>query len=423
MSEIGVIIQREFLERVRTKSFILGTILMPVFVIGVVIVPGMLQPRGGERTLVVVEQAPPGVADHMIAVLSAPRQSAREVSYSLERITAPLEEVREQLNARVQAKQIDGYIWLPPDVVEKSEILYRARDVGNLEVNRDVRRAASEAVQAARLRESGIASSQVAALVRPVELDAARITRRGEQGAGAMATLGFSYIVGFLIYMMIILYGQNVMRSVLEEKTNRIVEVIISSIKASHLMAGKILGVCAVALLQVAIWAVIVTGAATQSERLRERFGVSLDALRAIQIEPSVAVALILFFLLGFLLYAALFAAVGAAVSSEQEAQQMVAVVLLPLFIPLLFMFPVLTDPMGATATTLGMIPFTAPMVMPMRMGATTVPASQIFGSLALLAATVLLVTWMVGKIYRVGILSTGKRPTLRELGRWLRAA
>ncbi|MDQ3606086.1 MAG: ABC transporter permease [Gemmatimonadota bacterium] len=423
MSEIWIVIQREFLERVRTKSFVLGTILLPLFVAGVVILPAMLRPSGGERTLVVVDEAPAGVADRMIEVLSTPRASADETTFTVERVAGPVEGVREQLNARVLAEEIDGYVWLPADVVERGSVVYRARDVGSIGVNREVQRAATDAVRAVRLRESGIAPAQIAALVQPVELETARITRRGEEGAGEMATLGFSYIVGFLIYMMIILYGQNVMRSVLEEKTNRIVEVIISSMKASHLVAGKLLGVCAVAVLQVAIWMLFMVGVVTQSNLLERRLGIPVDALRAVSIEPLVGLALIGFFLLGFLLFGALFAAVGAAVSSEQEAQQMVAVVLVPLFIPLLFMFPVLTDPMGTTATTLGMIPFTAPMVMPMRMGATAIPAAQILGSLALLALTVLLVTWMVGKVYRVGILSTGKRPSLRELGRWLRTA
>ncbi|MBA2243953.1 MAG: ABC transporter permease [Gemmatimonadetes bacterium] len=423
MSEIWIVIQREFLERVRTKSFVLGTILLPLFVAGVVILPAMLRPSGGERTLVVVDEAPAGVADRMIEVLSAPRASADETTFTVERVAGPVEGVREQLNARVLAEEIDGYVWLPADVVERGSVVYRARDVGSIGVNREVQRAATDAVRAVRLRESGIAPAQIAALVQPVELETARITRRGEEGAGEMATLGFSYIVGFLIYMMIILYGQNVMRSVLEEKTNRIVEVIISSMKASHLVAGKLLGVCAVAVLQVAIWMLFMVGVVTQSNLLERRLGVPVDALRAVSIEPLVGLALIGFFLLGFLLFGALFAAVGAAVSSEQEAQQMVAVVLVPLFVPLLFMLPVLTDPMGTTATTLGMIPFTAPMVMPMRMGATAIPTAQILGSLALLALTVLLVTWMVGKVYRVGILSTGKRPSLRELGRWLRTA
>ncbi|CAN5895270.1 ABC transporter permease [soil metagenome] len=423
MSEIWIVIQREFLERVRTKSFVLGTILLPLFVAGVVILPAMLRPSGGERTLVVVDEAPAGVADRMIEVLSARRAAADETTFTVERVAGPVEGVREQLNARVLAEEIDGYVWLPADVVERGSVVYRARDVGSIGVNREVQRAATDAVRAVRLRESGIAPAQIAALVQPVELETARITRRGEEGAGEMATLGFSYIVGFLIYMMIILYGQNVMRSVLEEKTNRIVEVIISSMKASHLVAGKLLGVCAVAVLQVAIWMLFMVGVVTQSNLLERRLGIPVDALRAVSIEPLVGLALIGFFLLGFLLFGALFAAVGAAVSSEQEAQQMVAVVLVPLFVPLLFMFPVLTDPMGTTATTLGMIPFTAPMVMPMRMGATAIPAAQILGSLALLALTVLLVTWMVGKVYRVGILSTGKRPTLRELGRWLRTA
>jgi hypothetical protein len=262
-------------------------------------------PSGGGRRArwSLVDEAPAGVAEQMIA--RADRAAIRRDGDHLRRRAAagPLEDVRERLNARVLAGEIDGYVWLPADVVERGRVVYRARDVGSIGVNREVQRAATDAVRAVRLRESGIAPAQIAALVQPVELETARITQRGEEGAGEMATLGFSYVVGFLIYMMIILYGQNVMRSVLEEKTNRIVEVIISSMKASHLVAGKLLGVCAVAVLQVSIWALFMVGVLTQSELMERRLGVPVDALRAIRIEPLVAVALIGFFLLGFLLF------------------------------------------------------------------------------------------------------------------------
>jgi ABC-2 type transport system permease protein len=330
--------------------------------------------------------------------------------------------IRREFLERVRSKAF-GYLWLPRGVIADQAAEFRARNVGNFEVNADLRRAVSDAVRAERLRASGIDVSEIIALVRPAELQTSRITDRGGEGGTASATFGAAYGAGFLAYIFIVIFGQNVMRSVLEEKTNRIVEVIVSSVRASHVMAGKILGVGAVALLQLAIWGAFLVAVLSQQRLITETFGVPAETLRALHVEPMIGLALAGFFIGGFLLYAALFAAVGAAVSSEQEAQQMVLVVLLPLFVPLLFMMPVLTDPLGTTATWLGIIPFTSPMVMPMRMGATSIPTSEIVGALVLMAFAVVAVTWIAGKIYRVGILSTGKRPSLRELGRWLRAA
>jgi ABC-2 type transport system permease protein len=222
---------------------------------------------------------------------------------------------------------------------------------------------------------------------------------------------------------MILLYGMNVLRSVLEEKQNKIAEVIVSSMKASHLMLGKILGVGAVALLQVGIWGVLMGLAAARSDTLGTRIGLPPGALDVVHVPPATVAAMFGFFVLGFFLYAALYAALGAAVNSEQEAQQLQLPVMMPLIVPMVLVMQIVSDPLGPVATTLGLIPFTAPVAMAMRLAAAPVPPVQIAASLALLAATVLAVAWVAGKIYRVGILSTGKKPTLRELGQWLRMA
>jgi ABC-2 type transport system permease protein len=425
MREILIIIQREFLERVRTRTFVLSTLLLPAMVILAVALPTLMDRGGGERTIVVVDEAPGSVGEQVAALLTTPRDdaAATPIVYQVERVDGSLAAMREALNARVRGGEIDGYLWLPPGVVADQPAEFRARNVGNFQVNQDLRRALSDAVRAERLRVSGMEIGEILALVRPAEMETARITERGGEGGTASATFGAAYGAGFLAYIFIVIFGQNVMRSVLEEKTNRIVEVLVSSVRATHVMAGKILGVGAVALLQLAIWAVFLVAVLSQARLISERFGVPPEALRALRVEPMVGLALAGFFIGGFLLYAAMFAAVGAAVSTEQEAQQMVMVVLLPLFVPLLFIMPVITDPQGRIAVWLGTIPFTSPMVMPMRMGASDVPVIEIAGSLLLMVVAVVAVTWIAGRIYRVGILSTGKRPSLRELGRWLRTA
>lgn len=427
MSEVMTIFRREFLERVRSKSFLIGTILFPLMMAALWILPAAMGDSGGVRRIVLVDQAPAGVGalvEQALAQMSAEaRNDADRNSYVVEHVTRPLAEVKPDLIRRVQAKEVDGWLYLPPDVVARSQADFRARNVANFAVLKDLSQASSRAVQAARLRASGIEPAQVAALVKPVELRTMRITDKGEEGGSATSQFFLSYIVGFLTYFMIVFYGMNVLRSVLEEKTNKIAEVIVSSMRASHLMLGKILGVGSVALLQVAIWIGIVGVMAARSDVLARRFHLPPGSLDVIRVAPGTAAAVVAFFILGFLLYSAVYAALGAAVNSEQEAQQFQMLVLAPMFIPMAFLIRIVTDPLGPTATMLGLIPFTAPVTMAMRLASTTVPASQVIASLAGLVVTVLAVAWLAGKIYRVGILSTGKKPTLAELGQWLRAA
>ncbi len=423
MSEMLIVLKREFTERVRTRGFVLTTLLLPLFMGGLTLLPALMS-SGGQRTLVVVDEAPAGIADYVVQSLSRPPAADDEDAYTyrLERVPGPLAAVREDLNRRVRAEQIDGYLYLPAGVVQGNEIEFRARNLSNFQVERDVRVAVSQAVQAARMREQGLDVVEVATLLRPVKVQTLRVTEQGEAEESGESSFFLGYILGMMVYVLVVLYGINVMRSVLEEKTNRIVEVIVSSMKATHLMAGKILGVGAVAVLQVSIWALLGTLAATRSDSIAGRLGLPADALSNLNVDPWMLGSAVAFFLLGFLLYAALFAAVGAAVNSEQEAQQFQTVALLPLIAPLVFIRQVISDPLGTTATALGMIPFTAPVTMPMRMAAAAVPAWQIAVSLAATLVAVVLVAWVAGKIYRIGILSTGKKPSLRELGHWLRA-
>lgn len=429
MSEVMTVLRREFLERVRSRSFVLGTFLLPVFMAGMWIIPATMGQGGGTRKIVIVDQAPAGVGAIVEQVLTHPQPAAdgkkddEAFTYVVEREARPLAQVRAGLIRRIQAKELDGWLYLPPDVVQTSKAEYRARNVAQFRVLGDLSRAASRAVQAARLQASGIAPAQVAALVKPVELGTARITSKGEEGGTAQSAFWLSYIAGLLTYMMILLYGMNVLRSVLEEKTNKISEVLVSSIKASHLMLGKILGVGSVALVQVAVWAAITAAISSRSGTLAKRFNLPADALSTVHVPLGTLLATLAFFVLGFFLYAAIYAALGAAVNSEQEAQQFQMLVLLPLIVPIAFIIRIVTDPLGKIATILGLIPFTAPVTMAMRLASAPVPPVQIIASLAGMVVTVLAVAWVAGKIYRVGILSTGKKPSLAELGRWLRMA
>lgn len=423
MRNVLLIIRREFLERVRTKAFILGTVLFPVFMLAMIFLPALIRSGGGERTLVLVDQSPAGIGARVAEALQAPRADRDAIRYTVQRREGPLEPVRAELNAQVEKKEIDGYLFIGPDVLRTNRVAYRARDVTRVQVVQDVGEAVTSAVRAERLRGSGLTPEQVGEMVREVNVEAARISGGGEAGGNMFATLITSYVIMFLFLQIITLYGQNAMRSVLEEKNNRIVEVIVSSVRPTQLMAGKVLGLASVALLQIGIWAAFAALVSSQSAMLTRRFGLSAGAFSALDLEPQVWAVLLAFFTLGFVLYAAMYAAVGSAVTSEQEAQQMTLPMMLPLFVPVVFIMPILTDPLGSTARTFSLIPLTSPLVMPMRAVATDVPALELAASLGLLAAGTALVVWLAGKIYRVGILSTGKKPTFRELIRWLRMA
>jgi len=424
MSEVMVVMRREFLERVRSRSFMISTLVFPLFMAGMFALASRGGSGGGEHRIAIVDQAPAGVGQMVEQALTHPDAKSEDGNtYVVERVTRPLDQVHASLVQRVAKKEIDGWLYLPPDLVQSSKADYRARNVANFNVLSDLRRATSRGVQAARLRASGIAPAQVAALVQPVELTTMQVTEQGEKGGSAVSRFFLSYIVGFLMYMMILFYGMNVLRSVLEEKTNKISEVIVSSMKASHLMLGKIVGVCAVALLQVAIWAALTAAVGTRGNTLAARFHVPPETFDVLHVPATAVAGLVGFFVLGFLLYSAVYAALGAAVNSEQEAQQFQMLAILPLIVPIMFVGRIVGDPLGQTATVLGLIPFTAPVTMAIRLATTTIPPLQIAASLALLLVTVWAVAWIAGKIYRVGILSTGKRPTLAELGQWLRAA
>ena len=423
MRELRIIIRREFLERVRSRAFALGTVAFPLFMLGIMLLPRLFEGGGEERRLAVLSEAPPEITERFVAVLTTPPEEDEAAdTYTLERASGTLEERRGELNQRVQEEEIDGYVFLPADILSSNQVLFRAQNIANFGVQADIRYAASEAVQAERLRRAGLDGGEVAELIRPVEVQGARVTATGEEGGDAETTFWAAYVVAFLIYFVTFFYGVNVMRGVLEEKTNRIAEVMVSSVRADQLMLGKIIGVGAAALLQIGLWAGFFL-LLTRSNAIAQQFGISETVRDAVVIDPTSALLLMLFFVLGFFLFAALFAALGAAVTSEQEAQSFQMVAIVPLLVPLLFLVEVAGNPLGTTATVLGLIPFTAPVAMPMRLATVTVPAVQIVTSLVLMLIAIAVVGWVAGKIYRIGILSTGKRPTLRELGRWLRAA
>lgn len=422
MREIMIIVRREFLERVRSRAFLIGTLLFPVFIVAIFLMPVVGSGGGATRTLALVDEAPPGIGDRIVEILTAENGSSMANEFTIERVPGTLEENRDRLMERAQAEEIDGWIALPSHILSSNRLTYRARNVANQSVLRDIRNAGSEAVQAERLRQAGLQRGDVLELTRRISVDEASITEAGD-GRGATATFFYAYVVAFLIYFITAFYGMNVLRSVLEEKTSRIAEVMMSAVRAGDLMAGKIIGVGAAALFQVAIWVTFVVLLITRSDILTDRFGVPPEIFSALTIPMSQAILFLAYFALGFFMFASVFAAVGAALATEQEAQSVQLPILIPLFLPLILAPAISAEPLSAMARALGLFPLTAPIAMPMRLSSAPIPPIEIAASLVLMVVGLAAVVWIAGRIYRIGVLSTGKRPSLAEVMRWLREA
>ncbi len=317
------------------------------------------------------------------------------------------------------ADSLDGFLWLPAGILRGSGARYVGENATSFGEMGDLRAAVQRAVQVSRLRGSGIDPGAVGAAFRPVELE----VRKPEGGAAAGtpdALIVLAQFMGFITYFLIIIYGYAVARGVQEEKRDRIVEILMSSVSPQALMTGKVLGIGAAGLLQISIWAGFAALAFALGDEILSGFG--MGAPRLPEVPLRVWLIFLGWFLGGFLLYAALYAAAGALSTSDHEVQQLQFPVMMPLMVGFFMVFAVFDDPEGTIAVAGSMIPFTSPIVMPIRVAMTRVPPLELAGSLGLLVATCAGLLWLGGRIYRVSVLATGKRPSPRQLWRWMRA-
>lgn len=428
-AKLWVVTKREYLERVRTKWFIITTLFGPLFFAAIMILPGYLSVRGIREARVtnlrIVDATSLGIGQRVAERLAAPSIAAGQAS-ELARVDtvdqAGLAALEDVLVASVQAKEISGVLLLDSATVNRGRARYVGRDAGSVGQIDALEGATRQALLEARLAAVGVDASTAESVSRlRVNISGERVTDQGRGGSGLASTI-FGFGVSFLLYMAIILYGQNILRGVLEEKTTRVAEVVVSSVSPDILLAGKVIGVGAVGLTQMAVW--IGSGVLFWEQRARvfSMLGVqNFPQVAFPSVEPLVLVALVLFFVLGYTFYAALFAAVGAMVGSQEEAQQASQPVLMLLVFSIIFVQPVMTNPTGQLAMTMSFLPVSAPIIMPMRMTATPVPPMEIVGSLLGVALACVAAIWLSARIYRVGLLMYGKRPSLRELARWIR--
>jgi ABC-2 type transport system permease protein len=441
--------RREYLERVKTKAFWISTLLVPVFLGAVMIIPAWLAARGGgdftvgvldftgrftepvrvelgemlERqtstTAEALEESGVVHGEQAEAIGEMTEESLLKLELvSLEPGSDP-EAARERAKQDVQNGRLDGLLVLPSTLPGEGQAEYVSPNVSTFQMLSVLERAVNNVMVADRLTSAGLDPEAVGELTRRVDLKTMKLGAKGQethdQGQGFLV----SYVFMMIIYMTVLMYGIYVMRGVLEEKSSHIVEVIISTVKPFELMLGKILGIGAVGLTQFLLWSLLMFAISAPGAAAAVGMGgLELPAVPAIQI-----VFFVVYFVLGFLLYGTLYAGIGAAFDTEQEAQNFQGVITMFLVVPLVLMMYILNQPDAPLSVALSLFPFFTPMLMFLRMTLTQVPAVQLAASVVIMGATILAAAWVVGKIYRVGILMHGSKPKLKDMWRWIREA
>lgn len=424
MDKLGVITAREYLERVRTRWFLFSTVFGPVFFALLMILPAIIARRteaSEEVARIVVLDATAHRVGYRIAdALSVGRLSdtartrVQELSPDW---LAPAESVATRAIVR---GELTGYLVLDAAALEGRRVRYAGRNASAESDMETIRRVVSEAVMETRLEIAGVEPRRSAALVRTkLEFDLERITDRG-RGGSAKVSVAFAIIIVVILYMALMLYGQAVLRGVMEEKQTRVAEVVVSSVEPWKLLGGKVIGVGAVGLTQLAVWIASAILLLRYRGPILERFGASEMSFTPPDVTIGMGLMLLLFFVAGYVFYSALFAAVGAMVSTEQDAQQALMPIILLLVSSFAFFQPILSKPTSGLAHTLSWLPFSAPIVMPLRMAVIPVAGWEVAVALISVAAGSYIAVWVAARIYRTGMLMYGKRPTLRELARWL---
>jgi ABC-2 type transport system permease protein len=434
MSKIALIIQREYMIRVKKKSFIVMTILGPVLFAAVMILPAWLAVQDmTENHVLVLDQS---------GQFQGKFRSGKGMNFeyvngkSGEQEKAALREKGEHHFLLIIGKQ-EGKPTPPARIFGESN--------PPLEVISSVEKQMNDELRNRQLRDSGIDPKLVESIKPDVEVQSSVLSDEGEKEGGSLAATIVGYGAGFLIYIFIFLYGSQIMMSVMEEKSGRIVELLVSSVKPFELMMGKILGVALVGLTQFLLWMVLSFTVSTVAgkvfidkvpketvqqqipgedgqvvQRKMESKGMSvLSQLRNVNI-ATVAVCFIVFFLGGYLMYSAMFAAIGSAIESQQEAQQFMLPVTIPIILSIILAQFVIKDPNGSLSFWLSIFPLTSPIIMMVRVPFEP-PIWQIALSMVMLVLGFFGMVWVAGKIFRTGILMYGKKVTWTELGKWLR--
>ena len=419
MDKVLVIIRREYLTRVRSKGFIIGTILSPLLMVSVILVPILLAMKGGGRSdfrLVVLDQTSDAAfitrVDQLLNEDNA-KSDRYLVRYDVVPMGEPIESRLPALNEEVREGKIAGFVVLPRGVLNEERIAFHAKNVSDFGNTRRLENALNTAITERRFGLVGINAEEVRKLSREVDLEI--VNQQGESEGGQ--TFFLAYALLMILYITILVYGIAVLRGVIEEKQSRIIEVLLSSVRPFQLMLGKLVGIGLVGLTQYVVWAL--SGIVVST--IAAAYAVGLTTFKLPRISGTLMFFFVVYFLLGYFLFATLYAMVGAIVSSEEDGQQMQMPVTLLMVIPMVFSSAILRSPNSNLSVALSLVPFFSPVLMFMRICLQQPPFWQIALSIVSMIGSILGAVWIAAKIYRVGILMYGKRPTLPEIARWLK--
>ncbi len=408
MHNIWLITKREYFERVRTRGFMLTTILIPLLLGGLVFGAGYFAQNTKTSSHIAVVTSDSRFGTDIKHQLESGKENHMQVD-----VDQPSPATRATLDAALhnRSSSLAGYLWVTPAtrVGDRPVFAYTARSVGDIATKGAIESAVSSVLLREQLAGHGISEGDASSMTAPVALDTSA-------SGNTAAAFGAAYVFFLLMYMVIMLYGMNTARSIIEEKTSRIFEVLLATIKPEELLAGKIIGVGAVGLTQICIWmiAALALLSTNMASSLVQGGGHAL-------VSPAQAGFFILYFIFGFLIYSSIAAALGAMTNSEQELQQLNMFLVMPLALCMLLLLSVVRAPDSPLSRIASLIPFCSPLLMNLRISLTQVPATEILLSIVLMSLTIFGILWVSARIYRVGILMYGKRPNLPEVMRWLK--
>lgn len=416
-SALSTIIGREYYERVKRKSFIISTLLTPLLMVALMVTPALIAifSSPDEKKIAVVDES---------GVIASTLKNNDEVSFIVSDL--PLEQLQAD-------EDYFGVLVIGKNILRKpSDVTLYTHGASSMQLEESVASQIKKTVEDIRLRAYNISNLQeiLDAINADVKLKTFRIDSDDTSATSSLLSYMTGLIMSLMLYMFILLYGQMVMTSIIEEKNNRVLEIVVSSVRPFDLMLGKIVGVGLVAVTQILIWAAILLSV---SLWLMPALAAGMDTAEA---DPEMLSAMsqlsdggymmmllgycLLFIIGGYFLYSSIYAAIGSAVDNIQDAGQLQSVAIVPIIMGMVLSPTVVQDPMSTFATWVSVIPFTSPMVMMARIPF-GIPAWEIILSIVLLYATALFLIWVAAKIYRVGIFMYGKKPTLAEIIRWTR--
>ena len=427
-SKIWTIIKHEYITKIKTKGFIIGTLLGPVIMVALIAIP------------MLVTMLSMNTVARKIAILDKSEKIGYRIvstdSSKYFQTTMP----EKELKAKVLKEELDGYLIIPEDILKIGKVSVYTRGGGGIAFIAKLQEVVSDVVRNERLQNAGVDLKVIDIVEKGVDVQTQKITEKGTEKDYTEAYAIVGYIFGLVIYMLMFIYGSFVMRGVIEEKANRIVEVLASSAKPFEIMMGKVIGIGAVGLTQVLFWAVLsmiilnfggsIVHQFVKPENIMQQGIMAQPQMNQLPmgfeipyLSPWLFVGFVFYFLSGYFLFATLFAAVGSAVDQESDAQQLQTPVSVLIVIPILFIGYIITSPEAPLSVILSLFPFFSPMLMMVRISASPVPIWQIALSVFLMIFAFIASIWVAARIYRVGILMYGKKPSFKDIIRWFRLA